>query len=108
MAISVDVATEVTPDLLTALRSLMRQLDFHLTEAELPELHEAQVARAIASPGTTLLVARNEAGQIVGTTTLATFDTPTGRRAWIEDVVVDASARGQGVGERLVREAIRL
>jgi len=28
-------------------------------------------------------------------------------RAWIEDVVVDESARGRGVGEALTREAIR-
>ena len=40
--------------------------------------------------------------------TLVTFPIPTGTRAWIEDVVVDGSARGQGAGEALTREAIRL
>jgi ribosomal protein S18 acetylase RimI-like enzyme len=40
--------------------------------------------------------------------TLVIFRTPTGARAWIEDVVVDESARGQGAGEALVAEAIRL
>jgi ribosomal protein S18 acetylase RimI-like enzyme len=29
-------------------------------------------------------------------------------RAWIEDVIVDADARGKGVGEALSREAIRI
>jgi ribosomal protein S18 acetylase RimI-like enzyme len=29
-------------------------------------------------------------------------------RAWIEDVVVDEAARGQGVGEALNREALRI
>jgi ribosomal protein S18 acetylase RimI-like enzyme len=33
--------------------------------------------------------------------TLATFRIPTGLRAWIEDVVVDDSARGHGVGAAL-------
>jgi ribosomal protein S18 acetylase RimI-like enzyme len=28
-------------------------------------------------------------------------------RAWIEDVVVDAAARGQGLGEALVGDAVR-
>jgi ribosomal protein S18 acetylase RimI-like enzyme len=34
------------------------------------------------------------------------FRIPTGLRAWIEDVVVDGSARGRGVGEALNRAAI--
>ncbi len=46
--------------------------------------------------------------QIVGALTLVVFRIPTGVRAWIEDVVVDEAARGQGVGEALNREALRL
>jgi ribosomal protein S18 acetylase RimI-like enzyme len=34
------------------------------------------------------------------------FPLATGLRAWIEDVVVDASARGHGAGEALVNAAI--
>ena len=37
----------------------------------------------------------------MGSLTLVTFHIPTGIRAWIEDVVVDADARGKGVGEAL-------
>ena len=36
---------------------------------------------------------------------LAWYDAPSGRKAWIEDVVVDAAARGFGAGEALVRAA---
>jgi ribosomal protein S18 acetylase RimI-like enzyme len=39
--------------------------------------------------------------------TLVTFPIPTGLRAWIEDVVVDETARGQGVGAALTEEAVR-
>ena len=35
-----------------------------------------------------------------------TFRIPTGVRAWIEDVVVDESARGHGVGEALNHAAL--
>jgi ribosomal protein S18 acetylase RimI-like enzyme len=42
----------------------------------------------------------------VGSLTLAMFRIPTGVRAWIEDVVVDESARGRGVGEALTQEAL--
>jgi ribosomal protein S18 acetylase RimI-like enzyme len=34
------------------------------------------------------------------------FRIPTGVRAWIEDVVVDETARGHGVGEALNRAAL--
>jgi ribosomal protein S18 acetylase RimI-like enzyme len=40
--------------------------------------------------------------------TLAVFRIPTGVRAWVEDVVVDGSARGQGVGEALNRAALEV
>jgi ribosomal protein S18 acetylase RimI-like enzyme len=36
------------------------------------------------------------------------FPLPTGIRAWIEDVVVDQGARGQGTGEALTHEALRI
>ena len=52
-----------------------------------------------------MFVARVD-GAIVGTLTLVVFRIPTGVRAWIEDVVVDSSARGAGVGERLNRAAV--
>ena len=52
----------------------------------------------MASPAVTVLIARDSDGRIIGSLTLAMFPTPTGLRAWIEDVVVDESARGQGVG----------
>jgi ribosomal protein S18 acetylase RimI-like enzyme len=43
---------------------------------------------------------------IVGSLTLVIFHIPTGIRAWIEDVVVDADARGKGVGEALNKFAL--
>ena len=55
----------------------------------------------MASPATVLFVARVGDGPIVGSLTLALFRIPTGLRAWIEDVVVDEAARGEGVGEAL-------
>lgn len=45
-------------------------------------------------------------GAAVGALTLVWYDVPSGRKGWIEDVVVDASARGAGVGEALVRAAL--
>lgn len=84
------------------MRRLLPQLS---SSAELPD-REA-VASIVGSQATTLLAARMD-GKIVGLLALAMFPIPTGVRAWIEDVIVDKAARGQGIGEALTREALSL
>ena len=59
----------------------------------------AEIAR---SPVTHQFAAYDD-GRIVGLSTLAAFRTPTGLRAWIEDVVTDEAARGRGVGAALTK-----
>lgn len=39
---------------------------------------------------------------------LAWYDVPTGRKAWIEDVVVDAGVRRSGAGRALIDAALAL
>ena len=56
----------------------------------------------------TLLVARTEHGEIIGALTLTVYRVPTGIRSIIEDVIVDNSARGQGIGEALMKRAIEV
>jgi len=65
----------------------------------------AQLQSIIESPDSVLYLAWLD-GRIVGTLTLALYRMPTGVKAWIEDVVVDGSARGHGVGESLNLAAI--
>ena len=43
---------------------------------------------------------------IVGMITLGIYSCPTGRKVWIEDVVIDRELRGKGFGQRLVEFAI--
>jgi ribosomal protein S18 acetylase RimI-like enzyme len=97
----IDVVEAVSAELVAALTSLLPQL----SSASPPSPDE--LSAIVDSPATSLLVARDGAA-IVGTLTLAVFRIPTGVRAWIEDVVVDASARGQGVGEALTLEAVAI
>jgi ribosomal protein S18 acetylase RimI-like enzyme len=94
---------EVTEQLLAGVGRLIGQLSASSPPPTRPEL-----ATIVASPATTLIVARDDAGALIGMLTLATFRIPTGVRAWIEDVVVDEAARGQGVGEALTRRALVL
>jgi ribosomal protein S18 acetylase RimI-like enzyme len=92
----------VTDELVAAFARLVPQLSATTGPPGRKALEEI-----VGSPAVTLLVARAE-GTIIGTLTLAMFPIPTGFRAWIEDVVVDESARGKGVGEALTNEAISL
>jgi len=73
-----------------------------LTTKEVVPSRFSEVAR---STDTTLFAARRE-GRIVGVLVLALYPTLTGRKAWIEDVVVDSSERGTGIGRALVERAI--
>jgi GNAT superfamily N-acetyltransferase len=45
-------------------------------------------------------------GNVVGMLTIGMYLSPTGSKAWIEDVVVDESLRGCGMGRMLVEHAI--
>ncbi|MGE3620411.1 MAG: N-acetyltransferase family protein [Acidimicrobiia bacterium] len=94
----VEIATEVTDELVEAFARLVPQL----SRSNPPPSRE-EVAEIVAAPVTDQFVAHLDDGRIAGLSTLVTFRIPTGLRAWIEDVVVDAEARGQGIGELLNR-----
>jgi ribosomal protein S18 acetylase RimI-like enzyme len=100
MNVEIEAVTQATSDLIESLNRLLPQLS---SSAESLTLND--VEWMVNSDVVTLYVARHE-GRIVGTLTLAVFAIPTGRRAWIEDVVVDESARGLGVGEQLTMAAV--
>jgi ribosomal protein S18 acetylase RimI-like enzyme len=98
----IERASEPDEELVGALARLVPQLS-----RTSPPPGPVELAELIAQPGTSLLVAR-EGTEILGLLTLLVFRIPTGLKARIEDVVVEESARGKGVGEALTREAIRL
>ena len=97
----VEHVTEVTPELVDAFARLTPQLS-----SSAPAPGVAELTEMVRSPAIILLVARDGDRRIVGSMTLVVFRIPTGVRAWIEDVVVDAEARGRGVAEILCREAL--
>jgi ribosomal protein S18 acetylase RimI-like enzyme len=104
----VEECESVTDELVEAMAALIPQLS-----SSSPAPGPDELAEIVGSDATHLLVARDGdgpglGGAIVGSMTLAVFRIPTGVRAWIEDVVVDAGARGQGVGETLNRAALEV
>ncbi|CAB4569453.1 MAG: GNAT family N-acetyltransferase [Actinobacteria bacterium] len=101
MAVVVEKVQKVTSDMVSAFESLIPQLS-----RSNPAPTETELNEIVASPASDVFVARVD-GNIVGSLTLVTFRIPTGIRAWIEDVVVDETARGHGVGEALNQAAIQ-
>ena len=100
MSLRVDIADQVTDELLAGLNHLLPQLSSTAAPLTFDDLEGV-----VNSPTGQLFVARVD-NVIVGTLTLVVFTIPTGVRAWIEDVVVDAEARGKGIGEALSFAAI--
>lgn len=97
---NVEEVTEATPEVLASLERLLPQLNPSL---ELPDME--RLRRLVADPDVTLLLAR-DGDQVVGTTTVIVYTTPYWIKARLDEVVVDADARGKGVGEALVRAAL--
>jgi len=102
VTVRVEVLQEVTDEVVAAFGRLLPQLS-----RSAPPLDRAGLDRIVGSAATTLLIART-GDTVVGTLSLVMFPIPTGLRAWIEDVIVDEVARGQGIGEALMAEAVRI
>ena len=95
MGTTVEIAQRVDDELVNAFAYLIPQLS-----SSNPTPSREHLTEMVQSPATLVLIARVD-GRIAGSLTLAMFRIPTGLRAWIEDVVVDGDARGNGVGEAL-------
>jgi ribosomal protein S18 acetylase RimI-like enzyme len=103
VTIRIETVSAVDDELVAAFERLIPQL----SSSNPPPSRDA-LAEIIDDPGNVVFIARDEARDdaIVGTLTLATFRIPTAVRAWIEDVVADAAASGQRVGELLSSAAV--
>lgn len=99
----VELVTQADEELFDAFQRLVPQLTDNNPPPSLNDL-----AALVRDSSSTLMVTRNESGEIVAALTLAVYRVPTGVRSIIEDVIVDNSVRGQGMGESLVKRAIEI
>jgi ribosomal protein S18 acetylase RimI-like enzyme len=99
----IERVTTITAELLAAFERLIPQL----TNAPIPTSDELQ--KLIDSPSVLIIVRYPDStGPIVGSACLGVFRTPSGIHAHVEDVIVDESMRGRGIGEALVNALLDL
>ena len=92
--------TEAVPRYVQPINRLLAQLSSSpvvFTEKELQAI--------VGSPASRLFLLESD-GEVAGMLTLCSYLAPTGRKLWIEDVVVDNAFRGRSYGRRLVEHAI--
>ena len=104
---TVELITAATPEIHKAMGRLIPQL----SRSAAP-MSEADVQRFLSQDSVHLFVFRPDEADaqgnrpILGMLSLVAFEIHTGVRAWVEDVVVDEAARGQGAGFALVEAAV--
>lgn len=101
--ISIEQLTEAKQEDLSALNAVVLQLRSDPSKHEPITLKRLEAI--LADTSKVLLVIRDD-GKIVGTGTLNWANFLTGTDGDIDDVVVDETYRGQGLGEKLVQALI--
>ncbi|MEW6240174.1 MAG: GNAT family N-acetyltransferase [Chloroflexota bacterium] len=99
----IEIVHQASEELFDAFRRLVPQL----TNNNPPPTRE-DLSALVGSEATALLAAYADDESILGAASVTVYRVPTGVRAIIEDVIVDQSARGRGIGEALVRAALEV
>ena len=98
--ITISELTESTTESLNAVNRLLPQLSASAKAISINRLQDLT-----ESDSTKLFIGTDQSGEILGMLSLIVMKIPTGNKAWIEDVVVDESARGRGIGRELMNHA---
>jgi len=91
---------KITDEVMSAFEYLIPQLT---SNSEIPSKED--IAEIIEAENSFIFLAKEK--EIIGILTLIIYKIPTGKKAWIEDVVVDSKIRGKGTGRLLVEHAIQ-
>ena len=98
-AMTIEELTTITEAQVQDVLGLMKELN-----ADIPVTPE-MVRRAVEAPGTHFFAVLDGA-HIVGCASLCVCESPTGRKAHVEDVVVSSACRGQHLGRRLIERVL--
>lgn len=104
---NIEAVKTFSPDTLSAINNLLPQLS-----PDAKALAEDTFRAILANPQTRLFILSDEEGNRCAMATLCLTQSPTGVKAWVEDVVVDKASRGRGYAkqllQRLEKEALNM
>lgn len=92
--------TEASEEYVLSIQSLLNDLTSSPQKFSLSDLNE------IVESETSHLFLLFEGEIVGGMLTIGIYKSPTGLKAWIEDVVIDSKQRGKGLGKLLMLHAI--
>ena len=93
--------SEASNEILSQVNGLLPQLSKSASPLSLESLD------ILAKSESTNLFVAKEGKKVWGMLSLVLLPIPTGTKAWVEDVVVDSSARGKGIGKALMNHALK-
>lgn len=96
----IEILSDVDNKTITAFNRLMQQLS-----SNYKPIAKEYLIDMINSSNIIIFVAK-ENETIIGSLSLVFYNIPTGMKVWIEDVVIDQSVRGKGIGKALIEQAI--
>lgn len=99
-AYTIELVTQFDSALIVPIADMLAQL----TAREYP--FGEQELRAIIEDSASQLFIMRDDEHIMGMLTLGHYTSPTGRKVWVEDVVVSTEYRGEGLGRKLINHAI--
>ena len=100
MKIKINQLTVASQEVLNKINSLLNVL-----AADARVLTFDELVEILNSDNTAVFIAEED-GEIVGMMTFVTYRIPSGLKALIEDVAVDTSKQGKGIGKALIERAI--
>jgi len=100
MEVKVLQEKDITLEMERQISSLMDQLN--------PQLRPRRLEEVTSESGNFYMLCAMEGNQILGMASLAFYWVLSGRKGWVEDVVVDQKHRRKGVAKLLTEELIRL
>lgn len=71
--------------------------------SELSDIQTVSLEKLFSLAQSPYIALCTDENKIVGMATMAVYDVISGRKAWIEDVVVSSNYRQKGIGERLTQ-----
>ncbi len=100
MKIALLQSSDINSDIEEQLAGLFRQLNSNIKQVDLSQVLDPENPIS--------LVYCREGDKVLGMALMCTYTVVSGKKGWVEDVVVDVAHRGQGIGRRLMEKIVEI